>query len=96
MDFVEFKNLLGKESKKLKINISDEVAEKIFSFMNLLIDWNKKINLTAIVEPKDIIVKHFIDSFTINAYIPKNANVIDIGTGAGFPRCSTCNFERRH
>ena len=39
--------------------------------MNLLLEWNEKINLTAIVEPEDVILKHFIDSLTINKYIEK-------------------------
>ena len=53
--------------------------------MNLLIEWNEKINLTAIIEPDDIILKHFVDSLTVLNEIPDNAKVADIGTGAGFP-----------
>ena len=53
--------------------------------MNLLIEWNEKINLTAIIEPKEIILKHFIDSLTILKYIKNNETIIDVGTGAGFP-----------
>ena len=53
--------------------------------MKLLIEWNKKINLTAITEPKEIIIKHFIDSLTINKYINTGEKLVDIGTGAGFP-----------
>ena len=53
--------------------------------MNLLIEWNKKINLTAIIEPDEIILKHFIDSLTINNEIKKGDKIADIGTGAGFP-----------
>ena len=51
----------------------------------ILIEWNEKINLTAITEPNEIIKKHFIDSLTILPYINENNKVIDIGTGAGFP-----------
>lgn len=53
--------------------------------MKLLIEWNEKINLTAILEPEDIIVKHFIDSLTIAGYIREEDKILDIGTGAGFP-----------
>ena len=53
--------------------------------MTILIDWNKKINLTAITQEKDIIYKHFIDSISINKYIKNKTDIIDIGTGAGFP-----------
>mgnify|MGYP005783563275 FL=1 len=53
--------------------------------MNMLIEWNKKINLTAIIEPKEIILKHFIDSLTILKYVNDNEKMLDVGTGAGFP-----------
>lgn len=60
--------------------------EKQFAdYMDLLIDWNKKINLTAITEKDEIIIKHFVDSISINKYIMNNSTVIDVGTGAGFP-----------
>ncbi len=45
----------------------------------------KKINLTAITEENEVILKHFIDSLTINKYIEEGETIIDIGTGAGFP-----------
>ena len=54
-------------------------------YMNLLIEWNKRINLTAITEEDDIVMKHFVDSLTISKYIDNNKRIIDIGTGAGFP-----------
>ena len=62
-----------------------EQYKKFYTYMNLLLEWNEKINLTAIIEPEEIILKHFIDSLTISKYIEDGANVIDVGTGAGFP-----------
>ena len=53
--------------------------------MNLLLEWNEKINLTAITEEKDIVLKHFIDSMTVLKYLKNNEKIIDVGTGAGFP-----------
>ena len=53
--------------------------------MVLLIEWNEKINLTAITEPQEIILKHFVDSLTIAKYIEEGNTIIDMGTGAGFP-----------
>lgn len=85
MQFDEFKEILQKEAKKIKVTITDQKAEQFFRYMNLLREWNEKMNLTAITEPKDIILKHFVDSVTILDYIKKGANVIDVGTGAGFP-----------
>ena len=51
----------------------------------MLQEWNKKINLTAITEPQEILSKHFIDSLTIVPYIKESYQILDIGTGAGFP-----------
>jgi len=59
-----------------------ELFEK---YMKMLLEWNEKINLTAITERNDIILKHFIDSGTVLKYIEKDSKIIDIGTGAGFP-----------
>ena len=68
--------------------VLDETAEmRLKRYAELLVEWNEKMNLTAITEPSEIAVKHFIDSMMIFKYadIPDNASVIDIGTGAGFP-----------
>ena len=58
---------------------------KFNNYMELLLERNEKINLTAITEKEDIVLKHFKDSLTIEEFIPENAKVIDVGTGAGFP-----------
>lgn len=65
--------------------ITEEQQDKFYNYMNLLLDWNNKINLTAITEPNEIIIKHFIDSMTILKEIKDNSKIIDVGTGAGFP-----------
>lgn len=70
---------------KIQLNVNDEVLNKFWAYMTNLLEWNEKINLTAITEEDDIILKHFIDSLTILEYIPEKSNVIDVGTGAGFP-----------
>ena len=85
MDIIEFSNLMIDYGKEINIVFTEEQLQKFYQYMNLLIEWNEKINLTAIVEPKEIILKHFIDSLTIIKYIEPNKSVIDIGTGAGFP-----------
>ena len=85
MNIKEFSNLMIDYGKEIDIVFTEEQLQKFYQYMNLLIEWNKKINLTAIVEPKEIILKHFIDSLTIIKYIEPNKSVIDIGTGAGFP-----------
>lgn len=85
MDFNEFFIKIKKELLKIDITINKNQAEKFYKYMNLLIEWNSKINLTAITKPNEIIIKHFVDSLTVLKYIKKGYKIIDIGTGAGFP-----------
>ena len=85
MQIEEFSQELKENMKKININITDLQTQKFFKYMNLLIEWNQKINLTAITKPEEIILKHFIDSLTICKYIKKEKSLIDVGTGAGFP-----------
>lgn len=80
-----FKNNLSKLLQEINVEINEEEINKFYDYMNLLLQWNEKINLTAITEQEDIILKHFVDSLTIYKYIEESKNVIDIGTGAGFP-----------
>lgn len=80
-----FSQDLLKKAKMLGIELKENQIEMFYNYMNLLIEWNEKMNLTAIIEPKEIILKHFIDSITIKKYLKENDEVLDIGTGAGFP-----------
>lgn len=66
-------------------DLSEEKYNKFQKYMNLLIERNKNINLTAITDKDEIVLKHFVDSLTINKYIVDNSKIIDVGTGAGFP-----------
>lgn len=72
-------------ASKLNITLSDAEVDRFFLYKKILKEWNEKINLTSIVDDNEILIKHFIDSLTIEKYVPKNAKVIDVGTGAGFP-----------
>lgn len=85
MEENEFKEKMQEKSKILGFDFSVEQISKFYKYMNMLIEWNEKINLTAIIEPNEIILKHFIDSLTIYKDIPNNSSVVDVGTGAGFP-----------
>lgn len=85
MQLDEFSYEMKDKMKRINIDITNKQVEKFFSYMNLLIEWNKKINLTAIIEPNDIILKHFVDSLTIVKDTGQNGKLADIGTGAGFP-----------
>lgn len=85
MDFDKFTEELKESAEKINIELDKNQIEKFYKYMELLLEWNKKINLTAITDPKEVILKHFIDSLTINEYIKEEKKVIDVGTGAGFP-----------
>ncbi len=85
MEFNEFKEKMIINVDKLGITLSEIQLKQFYNYMNLLIEWNKRINLTAITEPDEIILKHFVDSLTISKYISDGTRVVDVGTGAGFP-----------
>lgn len=81
----EFINQIQSVASLNKIKLNDKQAELFYKYMEILLDWNQKINLTAITEKEDIILKHFIDCITILPYLNEKDKLIDIGTGAGFP-----------
>jgi 16S rRNA (guanine527-N7)-methyltransferase len=85
MNIEEFKEIMISYGSKIEINFTEEQINKFYKYMNLLLEWNEKINLTAITDPKEVILKHFIDSLTINKYLKQNSTLADVGTGAGFP-----------
>ena len=69
------------------MSVSDEQYEKFSIYSDMLVQWNNKCNLTAILDPEGITIKHFYDSVFpfMNIDMPQNAKLIDVGTGAGFP-----------
>lgn len=85
MEEKKFKETLMKNAEIIGITLDDVMLEKFYKYKNLILEWNKKINLTAITDEFEIVVKHFVDSLTINKYIEQNKSIIDIGTGGGFP-----------
>ncbi len=85
MELEKFEELMKFYGEQIDITFEKSQIEQFYKYMNLLIEWNEKINLTAIIEPEEIILKHFIDSLTICKYIENNATLADVGTGAGFP-----------
>ena len=80
-----FKKVLYNESKKKNIELSEELLNKFEKYKDMLLEYNEKINLTAITDEYEIIIKHFVDCLECTKFIEKNKNIIDVGTGAGFP-----------
>ena len=81
------KNEFIKYLEELNIYPTQDQLNKLDKFYNLLIEWNEKINLTRIVDEKDVYLKHFYDSLTITKEVDlsKVKTLCDVGTGAGFP-----------
>ncbi len=72
---------------KMNIDYTEEKLSKLEKYYELLVEWNKKMNLTAITDKKEVYLKHFFDSLTLTKVIDlnKEESLCDIGTGAGFP-----------
>ncbi len=85
MSFEEFKIEFLKQASKNDISVTEKELNELYQYMNGVIEWNDKINVTAITDEKLFIVKHFIDSLLINQYLEGKESLIDIGTGGGFP-----------
>lgn len=84
---VELIEMLKEGTGKMGIEISDRQADQFIRYKDILLEWNQKMNLTAITEEKEVIVKHFLDSLSCiqTQYLRDDDKIIDVGTGAGFP-----------
>ncbi len=78
----EFKEAL----KEKNIHLTDEQMKQFDIYYHTLVEWNEKMNLTAITDQEGVYLKHFYDSISIAFNFPfSNQNIVDIGAGAGFP-----------
>lgn len=71
--------------KQKTLQLLQDKKEQFDKYHELLVEWNEKINLTAITEYNEVFVKHFEDSIAGESLVPQNATLCDVGTGAGFP-----------
>lgn len=77
---------LKQAASRAGFELDELMLEKLDCYAEMLIDWNKNVNLTAITDPKEIVIKHFVDSFLLLNHIEyRNSSIIDVGAGAGFP-----------
>lgn len=81
----EFITTLIQECKKQNIELDESKAQALKKFKELLVEWNEKMNLTAITEDYEVIIKHFVDCLECTHLITNEKKIIDVGTGAGFP-----------
>ena len=81
------KDTLTTVTDGFKTKLDDEMLQRFEIYFKLLVEWNEKMNLTAITDEHGVAVKHFADSLTLYNFVDvkKNASIIDVGTGAGFP-----------
>ncbi len=80
-------NLLKEKVSTLGIELTDKQVEQFIQYFEILVEWNKVMNLTGITEYEEVVEKHFVDSLSlVNVLnLQTRETVIDIGTGAGFP-----------
>ena len=81
----EWQNLIIDGAQQLGIAIDERISDAFSTYAAELIHWNRKINLTAITDPRDMAIKHFLDSLAPAKFVPERARLLDIGSGAGFP-----------
>ena len=94
---MEALNPLKKSFEAMNIENSQELIEKFRIYMEGVLEWNEKVNLTTITDPDEFAIKHFVDSI-ICANYPEYINavkIIDVGTGAGFPEFLFQSFLRK-
>ena len=77
---------LVREANALGVGLSPEHLQKLDAYLELLLLWNRRINLTSVRVERGIVVKHFLDSLAVAKQIPQGAStLVDVGSGAGFP-----------
>ena len=80
-----WKHLITSGAAQMGIEVSADQVEAFALHARELVLWNRKTNLTAIVDPQQLAVKHFLDAIAPLPHIPNQGALIDIGTGGGFP-----------
>ena len=87
--FDKFTELMREELSEFSIELSEHQLHQFYQYFELLVEWNKVMNLTAITELEDVVTKHFTDSLSLvklfGTQAFAGASLMDVGTGAGFP-----------
>lgn len=81
----EARDLLLRGTRALDLNLAPEQIDQFLVYLDLLLKWNRKMSLTALRTPTEIISRHFLDSLLLLPYLPETGRLLDIGSGAGFP-----------
>ncbi|MFN3653652.1 MAG: 16S rRNA (guanine(527)-N(7))-methyltransferase RsmG [Armatimonadota bacterium] len=77
----------AEQARQLRTDLQPEQVEGLRIYLELLVEWNRRFNLTAIRDPEEILTKHFLDSLSCAAVVDfsQRRSLVDVGTGAGFP-----------
>ena len=81
----QWRKMIISGARGMGIHVTDDQMGHMFRFAQMLLEWNRRVNLTAITDPEEVAVKHFLDSMAALPYIPENGRLLDIGSGGGFP-----------
>ncbi|MFQ5329825.1 MAG: 16S rRNA (guanine(527)-N(7))-methyltransferase RsmG [Thermodesulfobacteriota bacterium] len=84
-DSADLRDMLASGARQLGIDLGGQECDCFITCLKELVEWNRKINLTAIGDGKDIVTRHFLDSLAVNMFLDGTASLLDIGSGAGFP-----------
>lgn len=93
---MENRLLLEKGMMEMGLTPTDKILDDFLEFKNLLVEWNEKINLTAITDEREIVIKHFLDSLScLKSGVPFGGKkILDLGTGGGFPGVPLKIYDR--
>jgi 16S rRNA (guanine527-N7)-methyltransferase len=84
-DIVKWRRMLNAGASAFNLQFSDKQIERFYQHMTALIAWSQKTNLTAISDPYEMAIKHFVDSIAPLSYCRAMTRVLDMGSGGGFP-----------
>ena len=84
---MNFTEALEQAAREYGLSLTPKQLSDFTVYYELLIEWNEKMNLTAITDPQEVAIKHVVDSLSCmdTEFLPENCTLIDVGTGAGFP-----------
>lgn len=81
----QWQEILIRAAARLGVAVDAAQAARMGRMAETLLEWNRRVNLTAITEPREVALKHFVDSLAAANQLPAKARILDVGTGAGFP-----------
>jgi len=80
-----WKLLISSGARAMGVIVTPRQMDQLIRYAQMLSEWNRRINLTAITDPGEMAVKHFLDSMAALPYLPETGRLLDIGSGGGFP-----------